>query len=418
MTVPGIFHGKRRSPAYRPRQAGAPKSTGAATRLAARRGSSTSANDPLDLIYMQREYYGSVKEREMASVSIRNVRKAFGRQEVLKDVSLEIEDSKFVVIVGPSGCGKSTLLRLVAGLEDLSSGEIWIGGEMVNDLAPRARDIAMVFQSYALYPHMTVADNIGFSLRLRGVAKPEIEKRIRESAAILNLEPYLARYPRELSGGQRQRVAMGRAIVRHPEVFLFDEPLSNLDAKLRVQMRVEILALRSRLDATTVYVTHDQVEAMTMADIIVVMRDGVIEQVGTPLELYDSPANMFVGGFLGSPSMNFLNGRLDGGNGAARLLLEDGTALALASSPEGAGGRDVVCGVRPEHFAFGGDGVPATVRTVESTGSATLINGSLGGQAFVAVFTERLGVRPGETINVTPNMTLSHLFDSRTGARL
>jgi multiple sugar transport system ATP-binding protein len=246
----------------------------------------------------------------MARVAIRDVAKFYGAVEALKGVSVDVVDGEFLVLVGPSGCGKSTLLRMIAGLEEISAGEIIIGDKVVNDLSPKERDIAMVFQNYALYPHMTVAENMGFSLRLGGAPKAEIKQKVDRAAAILGLQDLLDRQPRQLSGGQRQRVAMGRAIVRDPQVFLFDEPLSNLDAKLRVQMRAEIKELHQRLGTTTIYVTHDQIEAMTMADKIVVLRDGVVEQLGTPLELYDSPANMFVAGFIGSPSMNFINGTI------------------------------------------------------------------------------------------------------------
>src|SRR5688572_29285961 len=265
----------------------------------------------------------------MSSVQIRDVRKSFGNFEVLHGVSIPIEDGEFVVLVGPSGCGKSTLLRMLAGLENITSGTISIGDKVVNNVQPKERDIAMVFQNYALYPHMTVADNMGFSLKLRGASADEISKGVNRAAEILALTPLLERYPRQLSGGQRQRVAMGRAIVRDPQVFLFDEPLSNLDAKLRVAMRTEIKELHQRLKTTTVYVTHDQIEAMTMADKIVVMHDGIVEQMGTPLELYDTPANQFVAGFIGSPAMNFLPGRAAAG----------GIAVAGASRPLAAGAR-------------------------------------------------------------------------------
>src|SRR3989475_2434555 len=251
----------------------------------------------------------------MASVAIRDVRKAFGAIEVIHGVDVLIDDGEFVVLVGPSGCGKSTLLRMIAGLENITAGEIRIGERIVNNVPPKERDVAMVFQNYALYPHMTVAANMGFSLKLRGAPRSEIETRVRRAAEILGLSPLLERYPRQLSGGQRQRVAMGRAIVRDPQVFLFDEPLSNLDAKLRVAMRTEIKELHQRLKTTTVYVTHDQIEAMTMADKIVVMHDGIVEQIGTPLELYDRPDNQFVAGFIGSPAMNFLKGQVKS-NGA------------------------------------------------------------------------------------------------------
>src|ERR687883_1909233 len=276
----------------------------------------------------------------MSSVQIRDVRKSFGNFEVLHGVSIPIEDGEFVVLVGPSGCGKSTLLRMLAGLENITSGTISIGDRVVNNVQPKERDIAMVFQNYALYPHMTVADNMGFSLKLRGAKAEEISSGVKRAAEILALTPLLERYPRQLSGGQRQRVAMGRAIVRDPQVFLFDEPLSNLDAKLRVQMRAEIKALHQRLTTTIIYVTHDQIEAMTMADRIVVMRDGRIEQIGTPLELYDKPANMFVAGFIGSPAMNFLEGTLRRTNGEAWVEAQGGIRLAAGPHAAGREGQD------------------------------------------------------------------------------
>src|ERR1700719_3253946 len=283
----------------------------------------------------------------MSSVHIRDVRKSFGGFEVLHGVSIPIEDGAFVVLVGPSGCGKSTLLRMLAGLENITSGTISIGDRVVNNVQPKERDIAMVFQNYALYPHMTVADNMGFSLKLRGASADEISKGVKRAAEILALTPLLDRYPRQLSGGQRQRVAMGRAIVRDPQVFLFDEPLSNLDAKLRVAMRTEIKELHQRLKTTTVYVTHDQIEAMTMADKIVVMNDGVVEQVGSPLELYDRPKNLFVAGFLGSPAMNFIHGRL-ATEGPPAFVSSSGVTLPLAREPKAAEGEEFVCGFRPE----------------------------------------------------------------------
>src|ERR1700683_1349046 len=269
----------------------------------------------------------------MSSVQIRDVRKSFGGFEVLHGVSIPIEDGAFVVLVGPSGCGKSTLLRMLAGLENITSGTISIGDRVVNNVQPKERDIAMVFQNYALYPHMTVADNMGFSLKLRGASAAEISKGVNRAAEILALTPLLERYPRQLSGGQRQRVAMGRAIVRDPQVFLFDEPLSNLDAKLRVAMRTEIKELHQRLKTTTVYVTHDQIEAMTMADKIVVMNGGDVEQIGAPLELYDYPRNLFVAGFIGSPAMNFLQGRIEGGSFRAT----GGAAMPLPGKGNGSG---------------------------------------------------------------------------------
>src|ERR1700719_328010 len=265
----------------------------------------------------------------MASVAIRSVRKAFGSVYVIHDVNVDIADGEFVVLVGPSGCGKSTLLRMIAGLEHISGGEIFISDRVVNNLPPKERDTAMVFQNYALYPHMTVAANMGFSLRLRGAPTAEIEARVKQAADILGLDVLLERYPRQLSGGQRQRVAMGRAIVRDPQVFLFDEPLSNLDAKLRVQMRTEIKELHQRLKTTSIYVTHDQIEAMTMADKIVVMKDGVVEQIGDPLTLYDQPNNVFVAGFIGSPAMNMVPGTARVNGGPARVGFAGGGTLAL-----------------------------------------------------------------------------------------
>src|SRR6188474_747474 len=294
----------------------------------------------------------------MASVAIRDVRKAFGATAVIHGVDISIRDGEFVVLVGPSGCGKSTLLRMIAGLENITGGEVRIGDRVVNRLPPKERDVAMVFQNYALYPHMTVADNMAFSMKLRGAPKSEIDERVNRAAAILGLAQLLQRFPRQLSGGQRQRVAMGRAIVRDPQVFLFDEPLSNLDAKLRVQMRTEIKELHQRLKTTTVYVTHDQIEAMTMADKIVVMHDGIVEQMGTPLDLYDKPENQFVAGFIGSPAMNFLKGQVKV-NGTAGFEGPEGVKLPLASAPANSDGQPAVYGVRPEHFTIADDGVEA-----------------------------------------------------------
>ena len=353
----------------------------------------------------------------MANVSIRNVRKRFGSTEVLHGVSVEIEDGEFVILVGPSGCGKSTLLRMIAGLENISDGEIAIGGRVVNNVAPKERDIAMVFQNYALYPHMTVADNMGFSLKLRGASADEIGKGVNRAAEILALTPLLDRYPRQLSGGQRQRVAMGRAIVRDPQVFLFDEPLSNLDAKLRVAMRTEIKELHQRLKTTTVYVTHDQIEAMTMADKIVVMHDGVVEQMGSPLELYDKPDNQFVASFIGSPAMNFLKGRVKA-NGSASFEGPNGLKLLLASAPANSDGRPVVYGVRPEHFTIADDGAEAEIVVVEPTGSETQVFATLGGEQVVAVFRERHQFNPGDKIRLKPDPSVGHLFDEGTGKRI
>src|SRR5215475_13623524 len=353
----------------------------------------------------------------MASVDIRDVRKSFGDAEVLHGVSVPIGDGQFVVLVGPSGCGKSTLLRLIAGLENITSGTISIGGRVVNDVHPKERDIAMVFQNYALYPHMTVAQNMGFSLMLRGAKKDEIAKRVNTAADILDLGSLLGRFPRQLSGGQRQRVAMGRAIVRDPQVFLFDEPLSNLDAKLRVAMRTEIKELHQRLRTTTIYVTHDQIEAVTMADSIVVMHDGAVEQIGAPLDLYDKPDNLFVAGFIGSPAMNFLKGKVKV-NGAATFEGPNGVSLPLATAPSNSDGRPVVYGVRPEHFTIADDGAEAEIVVVEPTGSETQVFAKLGGEQVVAVFRERHQLAPGDKVMLKPDPTLVHLFDETTGKRL
>jgi multiple sugar transport system ATP-binding protein len=353
----------------------------------------------------------------MATVGIRDVRKAFGLTPVIHGVDVAIADGEFVVLVGPSGCGKSTLLRMIAGLENITGGEISIGGRVVNNLPPKERDVAMVFQNYALYPHMTVAANMAFSMKLRGAPKEEIDTRVNRAAAILGLGPYLERYPRQLSGGQRQRVAMGRAIVRDPQVFLFDEPLSNLDAKLRVQMRTEIKELHQRLKTTTVYVTHDQIEAMTMADKIVVMHDGRVEQIGSPLELYDKPANQFVAGFIGSPSMNFIKGKVVI-NGSASFEGPNGVKLPLASAPENSNGRPAIYGVRPEHFTIADDGAEAEIVVVEPTGSETQVFAKLGGDEIVAVFRERHKFNPGDKIRLKPDQSVVHLFDEATGKRL
>jgi multiple sugar transport system ATP-binding protein len=353
----------------------------------------------------------------MASVAIRDVRKAFGAIEVIHGVDVSIADGEFVVLVGPSGCGKSTLLRMIAGLENITAGEIRIGERVVNNMPPKERDIAMVFQNYALYPHMTVAANMGFSMRLRGAPKPEIEERVQRAADILGLGPYLDRFPRQLSGGQRQRVAMGRAIVRDPQVFLFDEPLSNLDAKLRVAMRIEIKELHQRLATTTVYVTHDQVEAMTMADRIVVMHDGLVEQIGAPLELYDRPDNLFVAGFIGSPAMNFLRGTIRL-NGSASFAGPNGLTLPLDAAPAGTDGKPAVYGIRPEHFTIADDGAEAEVQVVEPTGSELHVVAKLGGEDIIAVFRERLKFKPGDKIRLKPDPRLVHLFDEPTGKRL
>ena len=353
----------------------------------------------------------------MAPVAIRDVRKAFGATQVIHGVDISIDDGEFVVLVGPSGCGKSTLLRMIAGLENITGGEIAIGERVVNNVPPKERDIAMVFQNYALYPHMTVADNMGFSLKLRNAPKAEIEERVGRAAEILSLTPLLARYPRQLSGGQRQRVAMGRAIVRDPQVFLFDEPLSNLDAKLRVAMRTEIKELHQRLKTTTIYVTHDQIEAMTMADKIVVMHDGIVEQIGAPLELYDRPQNVFVAGFIGSPAMNFLPGAIRA-NGGLAFESRGGVRMPLGTAPPGSDGREAIYGVRPEHFTIADDGAQAVIQVVEPTGAEIQVVAKLGGTEVIAAFRERHPFKPGDTIRLKPDPRLVHLFDAASGERL
>ena len=350
----------------------------------------------------------------MAQVAIRAVRKSYGAIEVIHGVEFDIGDGEFVVLVGPSGCGKSTLLRMIAGLEGITSGTISIGETVVNHLPPSQRDIAMVFQNYALYPHKTVASNLAFALRMRKMDKAEIAERVNRAAEILGLTPYLDRYPRALSGGQRQRVAMGRAIVRDPRVFLFDEPLSNLDAKLRVQMRAEIRELHQRLKTTTVYVTHDQIEAMTMADKIVVMRDGFIEQIGSPLELYDRPVNTFVAGFIGSPSMNLLDAVVDS-DGGGRV----GNVRVELPKVDGLGeGRRITLGVRPEHLLPSEAGLTAEVSVVEPTGSETHLITRSNGQELVSVVRERRAFHPGDNIHLSAPPDTLHVFDSDSGARI
>jgi multiple sugar transport system ATP-binding protein len=350
----------------------------------------------------------------MGAVTIRDVKKNYGNLEVLHGISMDIADGEFVILVGPSGCGKSTLLRMIAGLEDITAGEIEIGGQVVNDLAPKDRDIAMVFQSYALYPHMTVEENMGFSLKLARFPKDEIRARVANAASVLGLEAYLERYPRHLSGGQRQRVAMGRAIVRNPQVFLFDEPLSNLDAKLRVQMRSEIKMNHRRLGTTTVYVTHDQIEAMTMADRIVVMRSGYVEQIGSPLDLYDTPNNLFVAEFIGSPAMNILDGTIEG----KTFAMPDGTAIPLGSDVPHAPQGPVKLGIRPEHLRLDAGGLQAEVLVVEPTGSETQVALRLGEQELVGVFRERIPMNPGDMIGISISSDQAHLFDAESGQRL
>lgn len=344
----------------------------------------------------------------MANVKINEIRKSYGPLEVIHGLNIDIADGEFVALVGPSGCGKSTLLRMIAGLEPIDSGTISIGERVVNNLPPSERDIAMVFQTYALYPHKSVAENMGFALKVAKVNKSEIDRRVKEAAEILSLTDYLDRKPRHLSGGQRQRVAMGRAIVRDPQVFLFDEPLSNLDAKLRIQMRTEIKELHQRLKTTTVFVTHDQIEAMTLADRIVVMQGGIIEQIGTPLELYDNPTNEFVATFIGAPSMNLLGGALSGGN----VKVGD----QLFAGPSGTG--KVKLGVRPEHLILAEGGLPMQVKVVEPTGAETMVFLRFEGQDVTAVFRERHDFDTGQTIHLKPDLDHLHIFDAETGALL
>ncbi|EKE71508.1 sn-glycerol-3-phosphate import ATP-binding protein UgpC [Oceanibaculum indicum] len=358
----------------------------------------------------------------MADVHLKNVFKKYGDTQVIHGIDMDISDGEFIVLVGPSGCGKSTLLRMVAGLEEITGGDISIADRVVNQLEPKDRDIAMVFQNYALYPHMTVYANMAYGLKIKGLPKAEIEKRVQDAASLLQIGQLLERYPRQLSGGQRQRVAMGRAIVREPAVFLFDEPLSNLDAKLRVQMRVEIKRLQRRLGTTSIYVTHDQVEAMTMADRLVVMNLGVAEQIGTPLEVYEKPATMFVAGFIGSPSMNFLPATLSDGGRTADL---GGVMLPLNGGVRGAAdGKPVVLGIRPEHLQQQAEAAPGTLEVavdlVEMLGADTLVYGTI--QGTEAHLTARLpGVaqfRAGDTLHLRPADNELHLFDKESEKRL
>ncbi|MEL6206244.1 MAG: sn-glycerol-3-phosphate ABC transporter ATP-binding protein UgpC [Pseudomonadota bacterium] len=354
----------------------------------------------------------------MAEVIVRDVRKSYGAVEVIHGIDIDTSDGEFLVLVGPSGCGKSTLLRMIAGLEEVTSGDILIGPNRVNHLSPNERDIAMVFQSYALYPHKTVEANMGFSLKLKRMDRAEVKRRVADAAEILGLTPYLDRYPRALSGGQRQRVAMGRAIVRDPQVFLFDEPLSNLDAKLRVQMRTEIRELHQRLQTTTVYVTHDQIEAMTMADKIVVLNAGHVEQIGSPLELYDRPRNRFVASFIGSPSMNLLDGRVTQlADGRAQVQI-GATEVSLAAPDALADGRSITVGIRPEHLELAETGLPATVRVVEPTGSETHVVFEHEKREITAAFRERHQFRPGDRVHLQLAEGHVHLFAGESGDRL
>jgi len=356
----------------------------------------------------------------MASISLNNIKKSYGDVDVIKGVGMEISDGEFMVIVGPSGCGKSTLLRMVAGLEAITSGEISIGGRVVNDLEPAERDIAMVFQNYALYPHMSVYKNMAYGLKIQKIPEAEIRNRVNRAAEILELGDYLDRSPRQLSGGQRQRVAMGRAIVREPAVFLFDEPLSNLDAKLRVQMRLEIKKLQETLGITAIYVTHDQVEAMTLGHRLAVVNSGVIEQIGTPIEIYERPQTVFVAGFIGSPSMNFLKARLDDSGTVAAL--ENGAKIAFAGGSKVWAGRQVTLGARPEHLKLARNKQGAlglTISVVELLGADTLVHGQLGATANAVIRLDGIHTQTrGEVLHLEISPSDVHLFDPKTGLRL
>jgi len=356
----------------------------------------------------------------MSSVEIRGATKSFGAVKVIHGIDLRIEEGAFVALVGPSGCGKSTLLRMIAGLEEMTGGDIVIGSRVVNNLNPRDRNIAMVFQSYALYPHMTVRDNMSFNLKLAGRPRSEIDAAVAEAARMLGLTDLLDRRPAQLSGGQRQRVAMGRAVVRNPNVFLFDEPLSNLDAKLRVQMRSEIKILHQRLGTTTIYVTHDQIEAMTLADQIVVLRDGRIEQQGTPLELYRNPVNQFVAGFIGSPSMNFLPAATRSGSDGPLADLGGGATIRLPANARVRDGQPIVIGLRPENLLLHGEGstVSGPTRIVEPTGAQTHVLFTVGGQDITAVVDGATQVSPGDAFTTTIAPSFVHVFDESSGLRL
>jgi multiple sugar transport system ATP-binding protein len=364
----------------------------------------------------------------MAELRLEHIYKIYDNNvTAVKDFNLHIKDKEFIVFVGPSGCGKSTTLRMIAGLEEISKGDLYIDGKRMNDVAPKDRDIAMVFQNYALYPHMSVYDNMAFGLKLRKFPKDEIDRRVREAARILGLEQYLDRKPKALSGGQRQRVALGRAIVRDAKVFLMDEPLSNLDAKLRVQMRSEIAKLHQRLGTTTIYVTHDQTEAMTMATRLVVMKDGVIQQVGTPKEVYEKPENIFVGGFIGSPAMNFLRGTLKDGTfviGNVTIGIPEGKMKVLRE--QGYVGKEVILGIRPEDFhdepvfieASQNTKITANVEVAELLGAETMIYSQISGQEFVARIDARTEIKPGHQLDLALDMNKAHFFDVDTEKRI
>jgi len=361
----------------------------------------------------------------MAELKLDHVYKVYDNKvTAVKDFNLHIQDKEFIVFVGPSGCGKSTTLRMIAGLEEISDGDFYIDEKRVNDVAPKDRDIAMVFQNYALYPHMSVYDNMAFGLKLRKVPKAEIDQRVKEAASILGLEEYLSRKPKALSGGQRQRVALGRAIVRDAKVFLMDEPLSNLDAKLRVQMRAELVKLHQRLNTTTIYVTHDQTEAMTMATRIVIMKDGVIQQVGSPKEVYDNPVNMFVAGFIGSPAMNFFNGKLEDGSfvlsSNVKVAVPDGKMKVLRE--KGYVGKNIVLGIRPEDIhdepifldASPGSKIKATIDVSELTGAETMLYSQIEGQDFISRVDSRTEIRIGDKVELAFDMNKAHFFDTET----
>ncbi|MBX2853630.1 MAG: sn-glycerol-3-phosphate ABC transporter ATP-binding protein UgpC [Rhodobacteraceae bacterium] len=354
----------------------------------------------------------------MATVEYRNISKSFGSVEIMRDLSLSIAEGEFAVLLGASGCGKTTLLRMTAGLETISGGELLIGGALMNEVHPRDRNIAMVFQNYALYPTMKVFDNIAFSLEIKKLPKEEIRRRVEEAAAMLNLSDYLHRYPRELSGGQRQRVAMGRAMVRDAQVFLFDEPLSNLDAKLRAHMRFEIRQLHNQVGATTIYVTHDQIEAMTMADKIVLMKGGEIEQVGAPDELYDRPVSRFAADFIGSPTMNFIEGEVVA-NGAAPAFAAAGIKLDLPEALSAQPGQKVTCGVRPADLVLSGSGdIEGELVLAEKTGADLNLHLTVGGADFVATAPRGVEVKPGTAVRLAIAQEKMHLFDAETGRRL
>ena len=356
----------------------------------------------------------------MADVSISHVNKSFGSVAVLKDINLEISDGEFLVLVGPSGCGKSTLLRIIAGLETLSSGDIGIDGAKVKGVAPKDRDIAMVFQSYALYPHMNVRDNLSFALRIRNATESEIKERVDMVGEMLGLTELMERLPKQLSGGQKQRAAMGRAIVRNPKVFLFDEPLSNLDAKLRIQMRKEIRLLHQRLKTTSVYVTHDQIEAMTMADRVVIMRDGIIEQAGAPLEVYDRPRNTFVAGFIGAPAMNFVDAEVERRDKSVRLRLGENVYYDLPEGSDLDGRNAVILGVRPEHVRLDESAghLPATVTVTEPTGNETQVEVLVGDTPMEVLIHDRMFSAPGDEVGIAFDVEKIHLFDRESGLRL